>query len=185
MSVSTTHLRPSPGLINEDLQRASCTYLIGRNPEAARQHVGLKDRLDHRLDGRLHDAVADRRDDGFIVLLLSVGAGFGDPGGRGDAIAAGLLDVVGEGDGPAARGVAAGGQVAALEPVVDDVGADAEVVGDGGDGQLAGAARWCSGVVAGQLAGAGDAIAAGLLDVVGEGDGPSAVVAAAVTTWLG
>ena len=71
---------------------------------------------------------------GFDIFGELVGAG--DPG-----VAVGL-DLGGEGEGdPVAAGfAAAGGQVAALGPVVDDVGFHAEPGGDLGDGQLAGLA---------------------------------------------
>jgi hypothetical protein len=50
---------PPPRLIDADLQ-GIMGRLLRAEPERARQHVGLEDRLDDQLEGRLHDAVADR-----------------------------------------------------------------------------------------------------------------------------
>ena len=50
-----------PGLVNNDLE-----CVVSRapepKPERALEHVSFEDRLDHRLQRRLHDAVTDRRD---------------------------------------------------------------------------------------------------------------------------
>jgi len=59
---------------------------------------------------------------------------FGELVGVGDPGMAGGFEFGGEGDPAAARVTTAGGQVAALSPVVDDVGFHAEVGGDLGDG---------------------------------------------------
>jgi hypothetical protein len=50
--------------------------LLRAEPERARQHVGLEDRLDDQLEGRLHDAVADR---GNRQRPLLGRPGLGDP----------------------------------------------------------------------------------------------------------
>lgn len=56
----------SEGLIEQDLQ-SIVGRLLRAKPEAVGPEVGLEDRLDDDLQGRLHDAVPDRRDDGFIL----------------------------------------------------------------------------------------------------------------------
>src|SRR6266545_879300 len=62
--------RALPGLINDDLQRVVCRA-PGPKPERALQHVGLEDRLNDDLCGRLHNAVADRGDREWTKLLTS------------------------------------------------------------------------------------------------------------------
>ena len=55
---------------------------LGTKPERALEHVGLEDRLDHRLRGRLHDAVADSGDRQRTPLLRSAGLRDEHPAGR-------------------------------------------------------------------------------------------------------
>jgi hypothetical protein len=50
-----------PGPVNDDLERV-VRRAPGAKPERALEHVGLEDRLDDDLHGRLHDPVTDRRD---------------------------------------------------------------------------------------------------------------------------
>ena len=52
--------RAFPGLVNDDLKRVVCRA-PGPKPKRALKHVGLKDRLNDDLGGRLHNAVTDRR----------------------------------------------------------------------------------------------------------------------------
>ena len=54
----------------------------GTEPERALEHVGLEDRLDHRLRGCLHDAIADSRDRQRPALLRSAGLRDEHPTGR-------------------------------------------------------------------------------------------------------
>lgn len=49
-----------PGLIDQDLE-GIVRAALGPEPEKARQHVRLEDRLEHDLQRRLHDAVTNRR----------------------------------------------------------------------------------------------------------------------------
>src|SRR5215218_7059556 len=98
--------------------------------------------------------------------------------GGGDSLQAGGLDVRGEADPKATGGAAAGGDVAAFGPVVDDVGLDAESGGDVGDAALV-VGAW-GGVDVGVLVGrAGGALLAGVLDLGWERDAPAAGGAAA------
>src|SRR6266540_843104 len=56
------HPTPAPpGLIDQDLEGIVRRALWAK-PKRALDKVGLEDRLDHRLHGRLHDAVTDSRD---------------------------------------------------------------------------------------------------------------------------
>jgi len=68
MSASTTHRLPC----QHSSTRRGGRYapLAAAEAERARLEVGLEDRLDDHLLGRLHDAVADRRDGGIKLLLL-------------------------------------------------------------------------------------------------------------------
>ena len=54
---------------------------LGSEPEAAWLKIGFEDRLDHRLHGRLHDAVANRRDR-QRTLFSRAGLGYPHPAGR-------------------------------------------------------------------------------------------------------
>jgi site-specific DNA recombinase len=131
-----------PGLVDEHLQG-----IVRRppraKPERAVQHVGFKDRLEHDLERRLHDPVADRGDGGFKLLLLSGVLGLGLDDGRemgrcGDAAAAGSRDLRGEVDVLATAAAPAPREVAALGPVVDDIGLHPQRPGHLGDGALVG-----------------------------------------------
>jgi len=62
----------SPRLVNEDLERV-VRRAPGAKPKRALEHVGLKDRLNHRLHGRLNNAIADRRDRERTPLLRPAG----------------------------------------------------------------------------------------------------------------
>ena len=69
------HPTPAPpGLVDQDLEgivrRASRA-----KPKRALDEVGLEDRLDHRLHGRLHDPVADSRDRERPPLLRAQASG--------------------------------------------------------------------------------------------------------------
>jgi hypothetical protein len=92
--------------------------------------------------------------------------------GGGDSLQARGFDVRGEVDPDSAARAAACGEVAPFGPVVDDVGFDAEVGGDLGDGVFGVAAG--PGVDIGVLVrGAGGPLAAGGLDLGWEGDAPA------------
>jgi hypothetical protein len=62
----------SPCLVNEDLQSV-VRRALGPKPERALEHVGLEDRLHHRLRGRLHNAIADSGDRERTTLPRSPG----------------------------------------------------------------------------------------------------------------
>ena len=73
--VRLDHPAPAPeALIKDELQG-----IVRRPPrpeaERARLEVGLEDRFDHRLRGRLHDPVAHRRDRERPPLLPSRASG--------------------------------------------------------------------------------------------------------------
>src|SRR6266700_5664877 len=71
-------------------------------------------------------------------------------GGAGGAVAAGGLDLGREGNGPPARGAAAGVQVAGVDPVVDGAGGHAGALGDLAGAELAVCrGRGCGGSCAG------------------------------------
>src|SRR5664279_2718922 len=103
---------------------------------------------------------------------------FGQLVGAGDAGMTGCLELRGEVDPAAAGPAAAGRQVAAAGPVVDDVGLDGEPVGDLGDGQLAGPAVDADGVAVHVWADR-EPGPAGRLDLGWERDAPAAGGAAA------
>src|SRR5574342_570700 len=111
--------------------------------------------------------------------LLGLGLDVGwQLGGGGDPVQAGGFHVGGQADPHSPGGAAAAGQVAVLGPVVDDVGLDAEVGGDVGDGVLVVAAG--AGVdVFVLVGGAGRPVAAGGLGLGWEWYAPAAGVAAA------
>jgi len=76
-----------PALIDQYLEGVVCR-LARAKPERARQEVRLKDRLDHRLERGLHDAVADCRNR-QRPLLLGVGLRDEDPTRGERSVAAG------------------------------------------------------------------------------------------------
>src|SRR5919197_4825235 len=61
-----------PRLIDEDLERV-VRRAPGPEPERALEHVGLEDRLDDDLRGRLNDAIADSGDRERAALPQSTG----------------------------------------------------------------------------------------------------------------
>ena len=149
--VGVEHPLGSPiGRVTHGIQGLVCVALRAE-PVTARQELTLEYRLQDQLRRGHHDTVADRGDRGFIVRLLSGVAGLGDPVGGGDALSAGLLDVVWEGDAPASGAVAVPVELAVSQPVVDDVDADTKAVGDGVDGQLVVLPLGGVGVAVGQL----------------------------------
>ena len=97
---------------------------------------------------------------------------------RGDPCAAGGFDVGSEADEQATAGTAAGFDVVAFDPVVDDVGADAERGGDVADGAFV-VVGGCGVVDLWEVDRRGDALAACRLDVRPERDAPLVVEPAA------
>jgi len=79
--VRLCHPTPAPkGLVDDDLQGVvRCP--LGPEPEAARQHVRLEDRLKDDLHGGLHNPVADRGDR-ERSQLVPARLGYVDPPGR-------------------------------------------------------------------------------------------------------
>ena len=96
----------------------------------------------------------------------------------GEPLTAGGFGVVGEGDQPSSVGAASGIDLVSFDPVVDDVGADAECGGDVGDGAFV-VAGGCGVIDGWEVDGGGDVLTAGVLDVWAEWDAPLVVVAAA------
>src|SRR6516162_6511697 len=95
-----------------------------------------------------------------------------------DAGSAGGFAVGGEGYVESAAGAAAGVYVVAFDPVVDDVGADAQEGGDFVDSELVGRLG-VGGVGLVEMCGASDAWAAGDFDFGAEGYAPLVVEASA------
>ena len=60
--VRLDHPAPAPGALIEDELQGIVRRALRPEAERARLEVGLEDRFDHRLQGRLHDPVAHRRD---------------------------------------------------------------------------------------------------------------------------
>src|SRR5664280_3211067 len=139
MSVSTTQRRPRQHS-SMSTCRASCTLRLGRKPnEQGRKsasNTGSRTIFAAvcTTRSRTVGTVPSYCDPFRVVCGFDI---FGQLVGAGDAGMTGCLELRGEVD-PAAAGLAAAGrQVAAAGPVVDDVGLDGEPVGDLGDGQLA------------------------------------------------